>query len=192
MESARTSTRKALKTKRILLRYPMLQDAPVIFSVVSSPEFPEQLPLKEMDSLNKIEFWLKRLYELRIEGQVYSWIIEDINTRNLLGQVTLSKIEGDNRWALAFWTHPAHWGKGYATEGAERVLSFGFEELGAKTIWAAAGIWNVGSCRVLEKLGLRYTGENPQGYYSKGELIATREYEISLTSWENMSSKSAA
>ena len=172
-----------LTSKRLLLRLPKPADAPFIFTVVRSSEFPEQLPLKEMDALSKIEAWLKRLIELWKDGQVYSWIMEERDSGQLLGQVTLSKIEGDNKWALAFWSHPKYWGKGFASEGANRVIKFGFEELGAKTIWAAAGKWNLGSNRVLEKIGMTYIGDNPEGYFSKGEPIPTHEYEISKTIW---------
>jgi ribosomal-protein-alanine N-acetyltransferase len=180
------STETKLKTLRLHLRHPKLEDAPTILSVVSSAEFPEQLPLKEMDSLNKIEAWLIRLIELWGEGRVYSWIMEEQDTNQLLGQVTLSKLEEDQKWALAFWTHPAHWGKGYATEGAERILKFGFEELKAKTIWAAAGTWNLGSNRVLEKIGMKYLFYNPEGYYSKSKPIPTHEYEISQKNWQKI------
>ena len=173
-----------LTSKRLILRPPKAEDAPTIFSVVGSPEFPEQLPLKEMDSLEKIEAWLTRLGEYWEKGQVYSLIMEEHESGQLLGQVTLSKLVGDNKWALAFWTHPDHWGRGYATEGAARILKFGFEELGAKKIWAAAGKWNLSSNRVLEKLGMKYIGDNPQGYYLKGEPIATHEYEIPRESWK--------
>jgi RimJ/RimL family protein N-acetyltransferase len=85
---------------------------------------------------------------------------------------------------MAFWSHPDDWGKGYATERAERLLAFGFVEIGAKKIWAGAGKWNKGSIRVLEKIGIKYTGDNPKGYYAKGEPIATREFEISRVRWQ--------
>ena len=112
--------------------------------------------------------------------------MEEYDSNQLFGQVTLSKIEGKHKWALAFWTHPNHWGKGYATEGAERILKFGFEELRANVIWAAAGTWNLGSNRVLKKLGMAYLGDNPQGYYSKGKPISTHEYEISKATWKKL------
>lgn len=175
-----------LKTEHLILRHPKLEDAPIIFSIVNSPEFPEQLPLKEMDSLPKVENWLNRLIELWDENRLYSWIIEEHISASLLGQITLSKIEENNKWALAFWIHPDHWGKGYATEGAKRTLKFGFEELRAETIWAGAAVWNAGSNRVLEKLGMAYLNDNPQGYFSKGKPIPTREYEISLETWEGI------
>ena len=95
-------------------------------------------------------------------------------------------IENRRRYqrALAFWIHPEQWGKGYATEGAQRILRFGFEKLGAKTIWASAGKWNTGSNRVLEKLGMKYINNNPQNYSSKGEPIPTYEYEILREIWK--------
>lgn len=186
MKDSQISIGRNLETRRMTLRLPKLEDATGIFSVVASPDFPEQLPLKALNSLERIEAWLKRLSELREDGQVYSWIMEERASKQLLGQVTLSKIEGNDKWALAFWTHPEKWGNGYATEGAQRVMQFAFEELGAKTIWAAAGKWNTGSNRVLEKLDMNYIGDNPQGYYSKGELVVTREYEISANEFSNL------
>ncbi|NIN68021.1 MAG: GNAT family N-acetyltransferase, partial [Anaerolineae bacterium] len=67
-------------------------------------------------------------------------------------------------WALAYWTHPERWGEGYATEGAQCVIKFGFERLGAASIWAGAAEWNHASNRVLEKLGMVHMSDNPQGY----------------------------
>jgi RimJ/RimL family protein N-acetyltransferase len=167
-----------LKTNRLVLRCPRLDDAAHILAVVTSPQFPEQLPLKEMSELSQIEGWLTRLQEAWAAGRAYSWIAEEAHIGSLVGQVTLSLKEAPHLWALAYWTHPGQWGKGYTTEAARRVLAFGFDQLGAQTIWAAAGQWNTGSCRVLEKLGMRYLGDNPAGYFSQGEPIPTREYEI--------------
>ena len=189
MKDVNISIDTILKTKRLILRYPKLNDAAEIFSVVISPQFPEQLPLKEMNSVSEIEEWLRRLQENWATGQGFSWVVEDRYSGKMLGQVTLSKVEGENVWAMAFWIHPDYWGKGYATEGAERLLAFCFEEIGAKKIWAGAGEWNKGSIRVLEKIGMKYKGDNPKGYYSGGELIATRDYEISRVRWQRRTRK---
>ena len=83
-----------LKTKRLFLRYPKLDDAAQIFIAVKSPQFPEQLPLKEMRAENEIKDWLRRLQEGWKTGQVFSWIVEDRDARSVLGQMTLSKLEG--------------------------------------------------------------------------------------------------
>ena len=174
---------RILHTQHLLLRYPELDDAAQILSVVQSAQFPERLPLKELSSKNQVEGWLKMLQEGWAAGRVFSWILENRQSGDVVGQVTLSRLEGENLWSLAFWIHPDHWDKGYATEGAERILAFGFEQLGAEKVWAGAGVWNLASCRVLEKTGMICVGENPQGYTSKGEPIPTREYEISQERW---------
>lgn len=48
------------------------------------------------------------------------------------------------------------WGMGLATEAAKVGLRFGFEELGVETIVAVVQPENAASCRVVEKIGLRY------------------------------------
>ena len=184
MNGPRLSTNTILETKRLILRYPKINDADDIFTVVKSPQFPEQLPLKEMNSVSEIAQWLSRLQQNWAAGQGFSWIVEERDSRKIVGQVTFSKAEGDRVWAMAFWTHPDYWGRGYATEAAEFILAFGFEEIGAKRIWAGVGEWNQASMRVLEKIGMQYTADNPKGYYSKGLPIASREYEISRERWQ--------
>ncbi len=183
MDAMRVSTDRILTTKRTLMSYPSPDDSSSIYLVITSPLFPDQLPLKEMGSENEVLGWINNLQDHWSSGKSYAWMIRDRKAKNLLGQVTISKFPGKNVWALAFWVHPAHWGQGYATECAERVVAFCFEELGAEKIWAGAGIWNIGSNRVLEKLGMQYIRNNPEGYYSRGKPIETREYEISYTQW---------
>lgn len=53
-------------------------------------------------------------------------------------------------WRLA----AAHWGQGYATEGAKAALAFGFETLGLDEIVSFTVPENVRSRRVMEKIGM--------------------------------------
>jgi RimJ/RimL family protein N-acetyltransferase len=52
-----------------------------------------------------------------------------------------------------------YWGRGLATEAARACLRFGFETLQLERIIAAVMPDNRASRRVLEKIGMRYTGE---------------------------------
>ncbi len=118
------------------------------------------------------------------------WTVEARKTGLMLGQVTLSKKSEPDVWALSFWIHPDSWGKGYGSEGAVRIVAFGFEVLKVSKIWAGAGMWNERSCRVLEKLGMRYIRDNPEGYFVRGEAILTREYELTMEQWRDKESNS--
>lgn len=50
------------------------------------------------------------------------------------------------------------WGQGYATEAARACLDFGFGTLGMTRIIARALPENIASWKVLEKIGMRFTG----------------------------------
>lgn len=50
----------------------------------------------------------------------------------------------------------AHWGRGYATEIARKLVRRAFEDLGATRVVATTMAVNTASRRVLERAGLRY------------------------------------
>ena len=92
----------------------------------------------QVNSLDEVEDWINRSQKGWAEGSAFTWSIERRRDHVLLGQVMLSRKSEPNTWALAFWIHPECWGQGYATQAAERVLEFGFLDLGAALIWAGA------------------------------------------------------
>jgi RimJ/RimL family protein N-acetyltransferase len=51
------------------------------------------------------------------------------------------------------------WGHGYATEAARAALEFGFGRLGLERIFAFTTPANTRSLRVMEKLGMSFSGE---------------------------------
>lgn len=52
-----------------------------------------------------------------------------------------------------------HWGKGYATEGASACLEFAFKELQLSDIYGVAVHTNIGSLKVMQKLGMKKIDE---------------------------------
>jgi RimJ/RimL family protein N-acetyltransferase len=56
---------------------------------------------------------------------------------------------------IGFIVHPAHQRHGYATEAARSLLAFAFGTLGLHRVYGRLEPRNVGSARVLEKLGMR-------------------------------------
>ena len=60
-------------------------------------------------------------------------------------------------------------GSGYATEAAAAVLGFGFDTLGLHRIWATCRPENLGSSRVLEKIGMQREGHLRDHVMVRGE-----------------------
>ncbi|WP_280431730.1 GNAT family N-acetyltransferase [Nocardia brasiliensis] len=77
------------------------------------------------------------------------------------------------------------WGRGYATEVGRALLYKGFSEFGVQRVWAQTMAVNLGSRRVLEKVGLRYVRtfhlefEDPLPGTEQGEV----EYEVGRGEW---------
>lgn len=73
---------------------------------------------------------------------------------------------------IGYELNTQYWGQGYATEAAEAILKFGFEELGMHRIWSWCVAENLASIRVLEKIGMRR-----EGHLREKELIKGKWYD---------------
>jgi len=72
--------------------------------------------------------------------------------------VELNLVSG-NEIALGYRLCQSSWGKGYATEASQALLTKGFDEWGVQKVSAWALIANKASIRVMEKLGLQFEKE---------------------------------
>ena len=59
---------------------------------------------------------------------------------------------------ISYVIHPEYWGKGFATEVAQTLLTFGFASLNLHRIFATCDPRNMASERVLQKIEMRYEG----------------------------------
>ena len=81
-------------------------------------------------------------------------------SEDLAGFCGFLRLEGMREMELGYELAPELWGKGLATEAAKACLRFAFEEVGMERVIAGADRPNVASLRVIEKLGMKPTG-NP-------------------------------
>lgn len=88
----------------------------------------------------------------------------------VVGTVTLSITAAHQRADLGYWVGVPYWGRGYATEAARLVISYGFDRLHLHRIQARCFPRNGASARVLQKAGMRYEG-TLRGYLRKGDAF---------------------
>lgn len=63
-----------------------------------------------------------------------------------------------NEVDLGYRFHKRYWNKGYATEASIACLQYAFNHLNIEAVEAFAVKENIGSCRVLEKVGFNFIG----------------------------------
>lgn len=180
------STDHQLETSRCILCYPCLDDGARLLSAFVSEDFPQYVPLGQIENLDQVIDWIEGSHRRWNIGQGYTWTAKRKWDCLVVGQVSLVRLKEASTWSLAFWTHPDCWGKGYATEIASCVVECAFRELSAARVWAATAKWNKGSLRVLKKLGMKYLGENKEGYRIDDEPIPIKEFVLELADLDDL------
>jgi ribosomal-protein-alanine N-acetyltransferase len=105
-------------------------------------------------------------------------------TGALIGNCGLRR-KPDNEWEgdVGFELAPLHWGDGLATEAARAMVGFGFGELGLHRISATCLADNLGSRRVLEKVGLQLEGRLREHEHFKDRWWDTLLYGLLVHEW---------
>jgi ribosomal-protein-alanine N-acetyltransferase len=83
------------------------------------------------------------------------WKIHRTGQAQLIGFCALREIAGTDEIEIIYGLAPEAWGQGLATEAASAVMRYGFEELQLARIWGRTDPPNLGSQRVIERLGMR-------------------------------------
>lgn len=79
----------------------------------------------------------------------------------LNGDSEVMKYTGETDLGYRF--KKSFWGKGYGTEAATMALKDGFDRLQLKSIYAEAYSENLGSIRIMEKIGMKFLKETLLG-----------------------------
>ena len=107
------------------------------------------------------------------------------STGELIGNCGIRQEAPESRRAdMGYELDPRHWGRGYATESARAVLDFGFSYMNLQHVSAWCIAENVGSARVLEKLGMRLKGRIRERHHFKGKWWDALSYAIQLEEWQ--------
>jgi RimJ/RimL family protein N-acetyltransferase len=89
----------------------------------------------------------------------YGLVVTDRSTGAVHGSIELRVVSTRHRRATLDFAYAAKsWGKGYATEAARALIGFGFDTLRLRKTTATCSPDNIGSARVLTKLGMRMEG----------------------------------
>ena len=152
---------KELLTKRTKLRFININDLESIH-LLHSLEATDQynalgIPKNVEETKSIIEPWIAQMDKETI--QVFTFAIEETSNGEFIGLFGLTIGSPKYRMAEVWYKIlPKFWGKGIATEVLSRVIRFGFEELKLHRIEAGVAVENIGSIRVLEKVGMTKEG----------------------------------
>lgn len=161
-----------LESSRLRLRLVRQSDTENAFRILSNASI---MKYYGTPAHKDIEQTRKNYIEMMIGRFGYrdaaSFVVTYKDNDDYIGHVTASQFDRDFKFAdLAYIIDPEHWGKGIATEAVGRVVEFLIQDLKIHKIRAGLYSENIGSKRVLEKLGFKQEG------YCKDNAIIDGEY----------------
>ncbi|MEJ2747495.1 MAG: GNAT family N-acetyltransferase [Anaerolineae bacterium] len=146
-----------LKTKRLFLREFVFEDWTAVYAYQSDP-----LYLRYYDWIERSEADVREFVQVFLDWQrerprtKFQLAIIHLADNRLIGNCGIRVNNQAQREAnIGYELDSRYWDQGYATEAARAILQFGFAELNMQRIWAKCVAENVGSARVLEKIGMR-------------------------------------
>ncbi|MFK7932370.1 MAG: GNAT family N-acetyltransferase [Saprospiraceae bacterium] len=150
-----------IETPRFYIREVQMTDVPEFFALDSDPAVHQYLGNHPVTDIAQSEAYVKDLIQSYANDGMCRWAVIDKQDGAFVGwsgiryeTTVLSKPYYD----IGYRLKAKYWGKGIATETAQAVLNYGFAELKLPKIMGFAHVDNVGSNRVLRKIGLQYEG----------------------------------
>ena len=169
-----------LNTPHLVLREFTFEDMIAVQKYASDPEVTKHHvwgPNTLHDTKVFVEYAIEN--QNKNPRQVFEFAITLKDTGELIGGcgIHLSDYEksiGD----IGYTFSKSEWGKGFGTEAAQALITFGFEQLNLHRIWATCRPENIGSFRVLEKCGMTKEGCLKKNMLLRGEWKDSLLYAI--------------
>ena len=154
-----------LHTKRLQLRLLESADLNAIHHLHSLPEVDKfntlGIPKDLVETQTIIQLWIQDHQSETPKSLTFVIKLKDSPT--FIGLIALKLGKTKYRSAEVWYKLlPGHWRNGYATEALRRILQLGFEELNLHRIEAGCAVDNIGSIKVLEKVGMTREGRKRQ------------------------------
>lgn len=79
---------------------------------------------------------------------------------------------------IGYWIGEPYWGRGYATDAVRQCLKFAFEVLNLLRVYANIYEYNIGSMKVLEKVGFEKEAIIKSSIMKEGKIFDEHLYSI--------------
>jgi ribosomal-protein-alanine N-acetyltransferase len=146
-----------IRTKRLRLTRPSASDSAGVFAILGDPRTVEHNPSDRLaDRREAAELVARWIRHWEQHGFGY-WCVRRSGSERIIGYagVKWMQMHGRPVLNLVYRFVPEVWGRGFATEAAEAVVSRASDEMPAETIVARVRPGNRSSQSVALKVGLR-------------------------------------
>ncbi|WP_158839894.1 GNAT family N-acetyltransferase [Polaribacter sp. L3A8] len=160
-----------LETERLLLRELRQSDLEAMFKLDSNPEVHKYLGNNSITTKAAAEKNIAFVIKQYQEHGIGRFAVIEKSSGDFIGwsglKLNKGKKESLNGYQdfidIGYRLIPKYWKKGYGLEAAIACLDYGFKTMNYNIIYGAAEIRNVGSNKILQKIGLQFVNEFKEG-----------------------------
>ena len=122
-------------------------------------------------TLNDAEKWLDKSSKEELALNIFL-------KNNLIGGITIDKRADSNTPVLGYWIGEEYWGKGYAIEACNSLISYFFSNHSENKLYASHMLKNEKSKKILLNLGFEKVSESKIFSLSKNTEVDDVNYEL--------------
>ncbi len=146
-----------IETERTILREFNEDDCQAVFEFGSNKEVNKYTGDITLASPQHAKEIIKGVWFSDYQKYGYGrWAVIYKPDNKIIGFAGLKYLPEVDETDIGFRFLPKYWGKGIATEVSKEIIKYGFAKLNLTKIIGIAMPENIASCRVLEKIGLKF------------------------------------
>ena len=167
-----------IKTKRLILRNPLLKDSKAYSKA--------EVSYHSTGKINTNEKAKKRIKKVLKDKQGFEWGLFLKENNELIGIIELDHLSWFDYKAgeMSKNIKKKYQNRGYGTEAAIALINYCFKKMKLRKIYADTNPTNIGAKKLLKKLGFKLEGRIRERRYSNGKWIDELNYGLLKKEWK--------
>lgn len=171
---------KQIETSRLVLREFSLKDKKDVLEYGSDSDTLKYLIWEGIVTIPEAELSITEYYQSR--PGIYA--IEEKKSKKCIGAIEYRLVAEHEKAGIGYVLNKKYWNKGYMTEALQAILKFCFTSLELNRVESTHYLENVGSGRVMQKVGMQKEGIILQEVKIKNVFRDVVHYGILKEQWK--------
>ncbi|MFS1512628.1 GNAT family N-acetyltransferase [Chengkuizengella sp. SCS-71B] len=177
----------SIETDRMLLRKMRLEDAMDMFEYASDPEMTKYTSWDTHKTIEDSKQFIQMTLQKYENKEMSTWGIEHKQNQKLIGGCGFVYWNPNHRRTeIGYSLSRAYWNQGLITEASQALINFAFKKMKVNRVEARCNVENVGSERVMQKIGMTYEGILREQIYIKENYEDVKMYSLLKKEYEKL------
>ena len=162
-----------LETERLILRPLSIDDLDAVYKWASDPRVNKYMIYPLYKSKDDGVEWLNTLYE-DDDKKDFGFVLKE--TGELIGSGGIYYHSDIDVWSIGYNLSYDYWNRGLVTEAMTKIIEWARQSFTVRAVAATFAIGNIGSQRVMEKLGMTFYEDTEYSKLDNSETFKAKTY----------------